>query len=416
MNSNFLILLLSFVAFLYAANIENSAPKTLSAQERFFDNKGLLLFLSEFLYLHPSIRLITNNFKAIHDQRCALYLSKIDPRLKNYLINTRTDTTDGRSVPSLICPTLKQEIPLHYLFSEYSCPAVMIPKSVAQIESGEEEDDDDVTLRRAEVAEGRRVIEYAIKALTENEIKYPRFRLKGRQYLLYAFILAMNCFDPSELSHFRFRLSNYLIDSVRGQLPEHFGEIIVRSFDTDFSPELVHEALKSGRVDFARIILNKPNASPILATYSDPSSGATTLHYCASMGAVDLIDRCLEMGASPFISDNSNSRPIHYAVTSGQLEATKRLLEFDQDINVSTLYHLSVIERACYSGRSDIMELFLSKPDITLIGNPSVSKRMADYVLDSNNASMAKVIFESGKLELSEEIMNLLYHLSLRKK
>ena len=185
----------------------------------------------------------------------------------------------------------------------------------------------------------------------------------------------------------------------------------MRSFDTNSSPKLVHEALKCSKVNLARIILNKPGASSILATYTDPRTLKTTLHYCASVGAVDLIDRCLEMGSNPKFG---YVKPIHYAVIAGHLEATRRLFDFDQNFFVSTAYASSPLECAVYYEKSEIVEFFLSNPDITLIGNPLMSKKFADFVLNAGNSRMAKVLFESGKLELSDRISNSLYLLSLK--
>ena len=411
MKSNILILLLSFVAVLSAAAIQGSNARIahlFTPQNSFFDNKELLKYLLEFLNVEPSFRLISKEFKVSHDQYCFYYLAKIDSRLRNYLINIRTDITD-QFIPSLVCPTLKLEAPLYYLFKVYlEMFARNIPQSSNQIQN---EVVDAFTLRRADVAEGRRFIKDVMSAFTDrvfsNFIYYPK-------KIAYLYILTKSCFNTHQFKQLGFPIEDLLLDAVRGLYPDSYGEEIVQSFDTDFSPKLVHEALKCLKLNLARIILNKPGASNILATYTDPPSLKTTLHYCASVGAVDLIDRCLQMGADPLSNDSGQFRPINYAVINGHFEATRRLLEFDQNVLVSSTSALSPILLAIYNGRSDIIELFLSNPNITLIGNPLLSNELAEIVLNADDARMAQILFESGKLELSDQILNSLYLLSLR--
>ena len=410
----FLTFLLSFLEVLSAAAIKDSndlIPRSDSVQKKFFDNKQLLQYLLGFLDLEPSFRLISKEFKESHDQFCVCNLAKIDPRLRNYLINIRTNMIDDQFIYSLACPTLRLEAPLYYLFSKYLDEYVSaIPQLVTQIRSKEEIEVDAATLRRSDVAEGRKFIEDVMKAFTRQVFRSP---VHYPEQLGYFYILIKSCFNTSEFSQLGFPIEKLLLDAVRGRYPDHFGEEILRNFDTNSSPELAHEALKFLKVNLARIILNKPGAPSILVTYTDQRLRTTILHYCAQFGAVDLIDKCLEMGADPLSKDWAQHSPIYYAIIYGHLEATRILLELDKnDIVFNSI--LSPILYTCYNGRSEIMEILLSNHNITLIGNPLLSNKLAGVVLMRNDSRMAQVLLNhSGKLELSDQFLKRLYLLSV---
>jgi len=55
------------------------------------------------------------------------------------------------------------------------------------------------------------------------------------------------------------------------------------------------------------------------------------------------------------------------------------------------------------------MELFLSNPNITLIGNLMLSNKLAEVVLMRHDARIAQVLLDSGELELSDQISERLY-------
>lgn len=415
MKSTFLVLFLSFVTFLSASSFQRPnalVARSYTAKKLFFDNKELLKLMLEMVGFKPSFRLISKDFKDIHDEFCNYYLSQTDSRLRNYLNNIRYNGADDYFVPSLVSPTLRLEIPLYYLFSKYLKDyASTVPKTAnTEITAGMQ---DALTLRRADIAEGTRFIKDVLKAFTRQVFGAHGQNASIPEPFLYLYILTKSCFNASQFNQLGFPISHLLLNAVKGFYPGPYGEEIVRDFNINSPPKLVHEAFKSGRIDLARIILNKTDATNNLATFTDPETQMTTLHYCAKIGAIDLIEKCLEMGATPLLTDSRYFRPIHYAVESGHLEAVNRLFELDQDVLYSSTDALSPVLVACYNRRAEIMELFLSRPSITLIGDTLLSDELAEIVLSSGDVRMAQVILDSGKLDLSSDYIDRLYILSM---
>jgi|JI8StandDraft_1071087.scaffolds.fasta_scaffold00316_21 ankyrin repeat protein len=127
---------------------------------------------------------------------------------------------------------------------------------------------------------------------------------------------------------------------------------------TDFS---LFEAVKSGDLSLVTAsLLNTKNLNERFNSMLDNRIGWTALHLAVSMGQLEIVRCLLEAGADINAQEDKDDRtPLLMAVCMGGLEMTKLLLSFHADINLQQLDGDTPLLRAASEGYADIVSLLL---------------------------------------------------------
>lgn len=177
--------------------------------------------------------------------------------------------------------------------------------------------------------------------------------------------------------------------------------------------DLLKLCFEANRLDLARAIFNDPNLH-FRQTYSifqafniaQQPTHVPALDFAARYGAIDLIDRCIQLGVNPSQSDMNGVRPIHYAALNGNWDAAMFLFLHDQQgMTLNTTYFKAPIILAAQQGRFDIVSYVLNHASVTLQGNHAVNQELIDITIQTSNPSLAKILVDSAKLFIAENYL-----------
>jgi hypothetical protein len=320
-----------------SANLVSSA-----AINRFFETDDMTHYIFTFIPTYVQAREVSKTFHRVFDKTCRVILSKVDERLKKFVemeavLASLPENADNLSIPLQVplCRILFDHIGFKTLLLYKNMLNLEYPVLVVPVRRHRRRKK---IWNRSLKVETDRILEL-VHIFIEINAYNPQISFESAFsprklfdfYRLIRVIFARLSFTKDLIPSLHFPIRELLNYAIIGSYEDSVFVELFREFHSFATPEIIFDAFKANRLDNIKFVLSLPHAERFMQVRDVHNHRA--LHYAAHFGDVELIDKCLNLGADPKKVDSKNERAIHKAAAKGHLDAVRLLYQRNSPIN-----------------------------------------------------------------------------------